>query len=87
VLGLTRRIPDGYSAADLFPGNGTPPLRVCVLRRDEPDGVGGRFVVVRDVLDASVYLGACSTRRGRSTRGSRSGCSGSTRWGIPRRVG
>lgn len=57
MLGLIRRIPDGYSAVDLFPGDGVRPLRVCVLCRDEPDGVGGRFVLVRDVLDASVYLG------------------------------
>lgn len=55
--GLTRRVPEGYAAIDLFPGEGTPPLRVCVLVRQEPGPVGGRFVVVRDVLDASVYLG------------------------------
>lgn len=55
--GMIRRVPDGYAAVDLFPGEGPRPLRVCVLCRMEPGPVGGRFVVVRDVLDASVYLG------------------------------
>ncbi len=59
--GLTRRVPSGYTAVDLFPaapaGGGVQPLRVCVLVRNEPQPVGGRLVVVRDVFDASVYLG------------------------------
>ncbi len=55
--GLTRRVPEGYLAVDLFPVEGRSVLRVCVLCREEPDPVGGRLVVVRDVLDASVYLG------------------------------
>lgn len=55
--GLIRRVPEGYAAVDLFPGEGSGPLRVCVLCRSEAGPVGGRFVVVRDVLDASVYLG------------------------------
>ena len=54
--GLTKRIPDGYSAVDLFPG-GVQPLRVCVIVRAQAEPVGGRLVVVRDVLDASVCLG------------------------------
>lgn len=54
--GLTRQIPDGYIAVDLFPG-GSQPLRVSVLVRAEPEPVGGRLVVVRDALDASVCLG------------------------------
>ncbi|USN99047.1 MAG: hypothetical protein H6810_13005 [Phycisphaeraceae bacterium] len=55
--GLTRRVPEGYAAVDLFPSAGPAPLRVCVLCRAEAGGAGGRLVVVRDVLDASVYLG------------------------------
>lgn len=55
--GLTRRVPDGYRTVDLFPVGGRCVLRVCVLCREQPDPVGGRLVVVRDVLDASVYLG------------------------------
>lgn len=62
VDGLTRRVPAGYSAVDLFPSSssldgGWGPLRVCVLVRDEPVALSGRLVLVRDVFDASVYLG------------------------------
>lgn len=61
--GLTRRMPSGYRAIDLFPADASaservvPPLRVCVLLRDEPIAGAGRLVVVRDCFDASVYLG------------------------------
>ncbi|HHN77179.1 MAG TPA: hypothetical protein ENK11_00690, partial [Phycisphaerales bacterium] len=55
--GLTRRVPEGYTAVEILPSGGGGVLRVCVLCRNEPDPIGGRLVVVRDVFDASVYLG------------------------------
>jgi hypothetical protein len=54
--GLMRRVPEGFTAVDLFPG-ASAPLRVCVLARVEPQAGAGRLVVIRDVLDASVCLG------------------------------
>ncbi len=66
--GLTRRVPDGYTAVELLPTEGRSALRVCVLCRNEPDPVGGRFVVVRDVLDASVFLGCVQDAAGDITQ-------------------
>jgi len=41
------------------------PLRFCVVARARPDPVAGNFVVLRDLADTSVYLGAIADASGR----------------------
>jgi len=50
-------LPDGYAAVPFEPGQNRAVLRVCVVVRRKPDPVAGALVVLRDTLDAQVYLG------------------------------
>lgn len=51
------KVPEGFRAVPIHTGDGENPLRVCVLARTAADPVGGAFVLLRDLADASVYLG------------------------------
>jgi len=57
-------VPDGYVAVPLGPEQAKAPARLCVLVRREPDPVGGRLVVLRDLVDARVYLGCLADAAG-----------------------
>ncbi len=51
-------LPEGYSAVPISKAEEAAALRVCVLVKQQADPVAGRLVVLRDHLDAKVYLGA-----------------------------
>lgn len=55
--GHAARVPEGFRAIPIHAGQGENPLRVCVLARAAVDPVGGAFVLLRDLADASVFLG------------------------------
>ena len=46
-----------YRAVPLYRRDKTVPLRLCVVVQDNAEAVGGPFVLLRDLADASVYLG------------------------------
>ena len=46
-----------YRAVPLYRRDKTTPLRLCVVVQDNAEAVGGPFVLLRDLADASVYLG------------------------------
>ncbi len=50
------RVPDGYTPVPIG-GQGSSPVRLCVVVRSSDDGVSGPLLVLRDLLDARVYLG------------------------------
>lgn len=56
-VGGERAIPNGYVAVPVDPNEQRALLRLCVLFRPEPDGAGGHFVVVRDMLTGRALLG------------------------------
>lgn len=58
-------LPDGYRAVDLGPSSADLPLRLCMVVRPAGDPALGHFVVLRDTLDARVYLGCICDHRGR----------------------
>ena len=57
-------VPGGYVAVPLCPEQAKAPVRLCVLVRKEPDPVGGHLVVLRDLVDARVYLGCLADAAG-----------------------
>lgn len=57
------RLPDGYAAVPVTMEQREAPLQICVVIRPDPDAVGGALVVLRDHIDAVVYLG-CVTDTG-----------------------
>ncbi len=57
VLSAPRALPPAYFPVTLFPDHKSLPLRLAVVARQEPDPVAGHFVVLRNLLDAVVYLG------------------------------
>lgn len=59
----TAAVPEGYRPVGLIPGDeGT--VRVCLLAREEPDAVGGRFVVLSESLAERSLLGCLVDRAG-----------------------
>lgn len=72
---LPAKLPPGYAAAALTPDMQSQPLSLCVVVRTEqakagtqPGLVGGPFVLVRETLDARVYLGCICDAAGRVQR-------------------
>jgi hypothetical protein len=53
----TPRLPNGYVAVPISEAQLVAPVKVCVVAAREPDPVGGSLVLLRDLLDARVYLG------------------------------
>ena len=47
----------GYRAIPISEIDKNSALRLCVIVREAPDPVAGAFVLIRDTLEASVYLG------------------------------
>lgn len=58
VHGAFRAVPLHSSAENV-------PLRLCVIARNRPDPVTGNFVLLRDLADASVFLGCILDASGR----------------------
>lgn len=57
LLSAPRALPAGYVPVTLFPDLKSAPLRLAVITRPEPDPVAGHFIILRNLLDAVVYLG------------------------------
>ncbi len=55
----------GYHAVPISVDASSSPVQLCVIVRSEPDPVAGHFVVLRDTIDARVYLGGISDAQGR----------------------
>ncbi|HEY5913625.1 MAG TPA: hypothetical protein VJA21_23810 [Verrucomicrobiae bacterium] len=55
----------GFSLAPIHSFGDNTPLRLCVLTRLQPDAATGWFVVVRELPNARVYLGAVCDAAGR----------------------
>ena len=53
----------GYRAVPLQEGNS--PLRISLIVKEAPEPAGGPFVLLRETVDASVYLGAVIDAAGR----------------------
>ena len=51
------KVPDGYIAIPVAEDQKTTVLKICVLVRLKPDPVGDHLVVLRDTIDAKVFLG------------------------------
>ncbi len=50
-------LPKGYVAIPIAEDQKAAVLKICVLVRPKPDPVGGHLVVLRDTIDAKVFLG------------------------------
>lgn len=58
------RLPEGYAAIPISAEQAGAPVRLCVLARRTPDAAAGPLVLLRDLLDANVYLGCLSDAGG-----------------------
>ncbi|HEV2394917.1 MAG TPA: hypothetical protein VG146_21415 [Verrucomicrobiae bacterium] len=58
TTGVKARVPEGYRAIPISQSDQNAALRICVLVRQTPDPVAGHFLLLRDLHDALVYLGA-----------------------------
>lgn len=58
------RLPDGYAAIPISAEQAGAPARLCVLARRTPDAAAAPLVLIRDLLDANVYLGCLSDSGG-----------------------
>ena len=56
--------PSGYVAVPIIEGQEHAPLRICALMRPAEDPVAGHWVVLRDLADARVVLGAIADTEG-----------------------
>jgi len=50
-------LPEGYIVIPIAEDQKAAALKICVLVRPKPDPVGGHLVVLRDTIDAKVFLG------------------------------
>ncbi len=51
------KVPGGYIVIPIAEDQKTSRLKICALVRAKPDPVGGHLVVLRDTIDAKVFLG------------------------------
>ena len=52
-----KKLPKGYIAIPIAEDQKSSALKICVLVRPEPDPAGGHLVVLRNTIDAKVFLG------------------------------
>jgi len=52
------QIQKGYRAVPISQADGEAALRLCAMVREAPDPVAGVFVLLRESIEASIYLGA-----------------------------
>jgi hypothetical protein len=50
-------LPEGYVAIPISENQKSVVLKICVLVKNEPDAVAGHLVILRNTIDASVFLG------------------------------
>ncbi len=58
-------VPEGYVAIPLSAEQAGSPLRLCAVVKQQPDPVAGHLVLLRDLLDAKVYMGCVVDALGR----------------------
>src|SRR3954470_3899186 len=63
------QIPDGYAIVPVSAEQKVSPLRIGVIVKKQADPVAGHLVMLRDLLDAQVYLGCVSDASGRGQQG------------------
>src|SRR5215210_6003764 len=54
----------GYRAVPLQRADEAAPLRICLVVQESAEPVGGPFVLLRDLPDASIYLGCVTDAAG-----------------------
>src|SRR5258706_5853788 len=59
------QIPDGYGVIGVSAEQKASPLKIGVIVKKQADPVAGHLVMLRDLLDAQVYLGCVSDASGR----------------------
>ena len=59
------QIPDGYAVIPVSAEQKASPLKIGVIVKKQADPVAGHLVMLRDLLDAQVYLGCVSDASGR----------------------
>lgn len=52
-----KKLPEGYIAIPITEDQKSSALKICVLVRREPDPAGGHLAVLRNTIDAKVFLG------------------------------
>jgi hypothetical protein len=52
-----KALPEGYVAIPITEDQKSTVLKICVLVKNEPDDVAGHLVVIRNTMDAGVFLG------------------------------
>jgi len=53
-----KALPEGYVAIPITEDQKSTILKICILVKNEPDTVAGHLVVLRDTMDAKVFLGS-----------------------------
>jgi len=53
----TLKLPEGYVVIPVTEDQKPAVLKICVLVKQQPDTVGGHLVLIRDTVNAKVYLG------------------------------
>ena len=52
-----KKLPDGYIAVPITVDQESSVLKICVLARSDPDPARGHLIVLRNTIDAKVFLG------------------------------
>ena len=52
-----KKLPDGYIAIPITEDQKSSVLKICVLVRPKPDPAGGHLVLLRNTIDAKIFLG------------------------------
>lgn len=65
ILSAPHALPTGYLAVPLFPESEGSPVSINIIVRKDADAAAGNFVILRNLLDAIVYLGCLVDKGGR----------------------
>jgi len=60
-----KTLPEGYVVVPVTEDQKSSVLKICVLARPEPDPAGGHLVILRNTIDAKVFLGCIVDASGR----------------------
>jgi hypothetical protein len=52
-----KRLPEGYTAVPITDDQKLSVLKICILVRSESDSAGGHLIVLRNTVDAKIFLG------------------------------
>jgi hypothetical protein len=52
-----KKLPEGYIAVPITDDQKLSVLKICILVRSEPDPAGGHLIVLRNTVDAKIFLG------------------------------